>query len=70
MTVVEHIAAEPGTSEVAPSTPPMFQSLNIPSSRSKKFAVLLKFIDENPDLISMNKRNELVIEGKLSKYQS
>ena len=35
MPFVEQAAAEPGSSEVTPSTAPMFQSLKLPANRSR-----------------------------------
>ena len=60
----EQAAAEPGSVEVTPSTAPMSQSLKLPAKRSKKFAKLLKFVDENPNLLPKNEQSEIILEGK------
>ena len=42
----------------------MFQAVNLPPNRKKKFNKFLKFVKENPDLIAKNELNEMVVEGK------
>ena len=42
----------------------MFQAVNLPANRKKKFNKFLKFVEENPDLIAKNEQKEMVLEGK------
>ena len=62
--IVEEGRTAPATIDVTPSEPPMFQAVNVPANRKKKFAKFLKFVEDNPDLIAKNEQNELIVEGK------
>ena len=62
--IVEEGGTAPATIDVTPSEHPMFQAVNLPANRMKRFAKFLKFVEENPDLIAKNEQNEMVVEGK------
>ena len=62
--IVEESGTAPATIDVTPSEPPMFQAVNLPANRKKKFNKFLKFVEENPDLPAKNDQNEMVVEGR------
>ena len=62
--IVEEGGTAPATIDVASSEPPLFQAVNLPANRKKKFNKFLKFVEENPELIAKNDQNEMVVEGR------
>ena len=62
--IVERSRTAPATIEVTPPEPQMFQAVNLPANRKKKFNKFLKFVQENPDLLAKNEQTEMLVEGK------
>ena len=62
--IVEEGVTAAATSDVTTSEPPMFQAVNLPANRKKKFNKFLKFVEQDPDLIAKIEQNEMVVEGK------
>ena len=62
--IVEEGGTAPASMEVTPSELPLFQPVNLPANRKKKFNKFLKFVEDNPDLIARNEMNEMVVECK------
>ena len=53
--IVEEGGTAPASIDVTPSELPMFQAVNLPANRKKKFNKFLKFVEENPDLIARDR---------------
>ena len=62
--IMEEGGTATASSDVAPSEASMFQVLNLPANRKKKFKLFLNFFNENPDGIAKEEQKEMVREGK------
>ena len=62
--IVEEGGTAPASIDVTAPELPMFQAVNLPANRKKKFAKFLKFVEDNPDLIAKKDQNEMVVDGK------